>query len=94
VQPAFESVDLQINGLVFRANPGVASFHVSPQRAGDEEVHFTQLRINRTLFFETGISDRQKRKSWHVEEFRKTIRFSAPGCRLILLQYRILLFFC
>jgi hypothetical protein len=27
----FESVDLQINGLIFRANPGVASFHVPPQ---------------------------------------------------------------
>src|SRR5262245_6611098 len=40
----FESVDLQINGLLFRANPGVASFH-APLKAGLEEVHFThQLR--------------------------------------------------
>jgi len=53
-------------------------------KAGFEEVHFThQLRINRTLFFETGISDRQKtvlkRKSWSVEEFRKTIVFLNQG---------------
>jgi len=36
--------------------------------------------VNRTLFFKTGISDRQKavlnRKLWYVEEFRKTILFS------------------
>jgi hypothetical protein len=47
-------------------------------KAGFEEVHFThQLRINRTLFFETSISDRQEiafeRKAWSVEEFGKTI---------------------
>jgi hypothetical protein len=24
----FQSIDLQINGLIFRANPGVASFHI------------------------------------------------------------------
>jgi hypothetical protein len=50
-------------------------------KAGFEEVHFThQLCINRTLFFETGISDRQKTvlngKPWSVEEFGKTIVLS------------------
>jgi hypothetical protein len=49
-------------------------------KAGFEEVHFSHpLRINRTLFFETGISDRQKtvlnRKQSFVEEFGKTIVF-------------------
>jgi hypothetical protein len=50
-------------------------------KARFEGVHFThQLVKNRTLFFETGISDRQNtilnRKPWSVEEFGKTIVLS------------------
>ena len=53
-------------------------------KAGFEEVHFThQLRINRTLFFETGIFRPEKnvltRKPWSVEEFGKTIVFPNQG---------------
>ena len=58
-QTSSEGIDLEIDGLIFRANAGVASFHFRPSSRSLDGVQFTHLaRINRTLFFETSISDR------------------------------------